>query len=327
MKNKQSLNKLKERIEYKKHSYKELRHSVRLFKGIFNNAAAGIALLDKDGYYKHVNATLCRLVGYSEEELKLMKFHDITFSLDLERSVRMCEGIWTGLYPWVSCEKRYICKNGDILWTEINMSAIHGEDQEITDVIVVVLDITARKKMEQELIKQANTDFLTGVDNRLAFMHKAQEEFNRAKRYPSAFSLLLLDIDNFKSVNDVHGHLVGDRVLQEVVTAFRTVLRDTDILARIGGEEFAIILIETDRKSALQVALRIQQRVKDLIIEVGEKQIRVTVSIGISLRKEGDKDLDEIFKRADDALYKAKNSGKNMIIVENDGKLCKGEFE
>jgi len=315
--NKHNWIKLQEKIKDKKKAEKELKHSVQLFKGIFNNAAAGIALLDKEGYYRHANSTLSRMIGYSEEELKSMKFHDITFSGDLEKSVQMCEGIWKGFYPRVNCEKRYVCKNGSILWTEINMSSIRGEDQEITDIIVVILDITVRKRMEQELIQQASTDFLTGVANRLAFMQKAQEEFNRANRYPRGFSMLLLDIDNFKSVNDVYGHLVGDRVLRDVVKACQLALRDTDILARIGGEEFAVILIESDKETALQVALRIQEKVQEVIVEAADSEIQVTVSIGIGMKRDEDKDLDDIFKRADDALYEAKNAGKNRIVMEN----------
>ncbi|NLI91209.1 MAG: diguanylate cyclase [Peptococcaceae bacterium] len=308
---------LNKEIENTRSTEKALKHSEELFRGIFNNAAAGIALLDKEGYYQHVNLTLCRMLGYTEEELKAMKFQDITHPNDLEKSICLCAGMWEGTYPWINSEKRYICKNGNILWAEINMSAIRGDDHEITDIIVVVLDITVRKNMEQELILQATTDFLTGVDNRLAFMHKGQEEFSRAQRYGRDLTLLLLDVDHFKCVNDIYGHLIGDRVLRDVVRACKSALRESDILARIGGEEFAVILLESQKDTAYQVALRIQQKVKEVIVESGNNEVQVTVSIGIGMLRDEDTHMDDIFKRADDALYKAKNSGRDRIVLEN----------
>ncbi len=307
---------LKREIEEKKATEKALKHREKLFRGIFNNAAAGIALLDKEGYYQHVNLTLSRMLGYSEDELKKMTFQDITYPEDLNDSIRLYQGIWDGSCTRVNFEKRYVCKNGDMIWIEINMSAILGDDGGITDIIVVVLDITVRKLMEQELILQATTDCLTGVDNRLAFMKKAQEEFIRSKRYKIGFSLLLLDVDKFKCVNDIYGHLVGDRVLRDVVKACKSALRENDIIARIGGEEFAVIIIESQPDDAYCVALRIQQKVKEVVVESEDTEIQVTVSIGIGMRREEDTNLDDILKRADDALYCAKNSGRNCIIFE-----------
>jgi len=309
--------KLKKEIEVKRNAERALKHSENLFRGVFNNAAAGIVLLNRDGNYQHANLTFCRMIGYSEEELQTMKFQDITYPEDLEECILLYEGIWQESYSWINCEKRYICKNGTVLWAEINMSAIRGEDKEITDIIVVIIDISVRKRMEEELKHQAATDALTGVDNRRAFLNKAQEEFARAQRYKRDFALLLLDVDKFKFVNDRYGHLVGDRVLRDVVLACKSALRETDILARIGGEEFAVILLESEIDTAYHVALRIQEKVKEVIVQAEENQIQVTVSIGIAMRNDGDTNLESIYKRADDALYEAKNSGRNRIRIEN----------
>ncbi len=137
----------------------------------------------------------------------------------MELSSKYWQEVWEGLKSSVSFEKRYICKNGDILWAEANLSAIRGDEAEITDAIVVIIDISVRKRMEEELRQQATTDFLTGADNRRAFMQKTKEEFARAKRYKRGLALLIIDIDKFKEVNDAYGHLVGDRILREVVKA------------------------------------------------------------------------------------------------------------
>lgn len=310
--------KLKKEIEVKRNAEKALKHSENLFRGVFNNAAAGIVLLNRDGNYQHANLTFCRMIGYSEEELQTMKFQDITYPEDLEECILLYEGIWQESYSWINCEKRYICKNGSILWAEINMSAIRGEDQEITDIIVVIIDISVRKRMEEVLKQQASTDFLTGVDNRRAFLNKAEEEFVRTQRYKRPFTLMLIDVDKFKRVNDMYGHLVGDRVLRDVVLACKSALRETDILARTGGEEFAVILLESEIGTAYQVALRIQEKVKEVIVQAEDNQNQVTVSIGIAMRNDDDTDLESIYKRADDALYEAKNSGRNTIRIENE---------
>lgn len=307
---------LRKEIEDHKRTARALEYREELFSGIFNNAAVGIALFDKEGYYHHVNATFCRMIGYTKDELKNMKCHDITYEADLEKSMRLSNEIWEGAYSWRTGEKRFVCKNGEILWTEINLSAIRNAYGIITDMIVVIIDITVRKTMEQELLDQATTDCLTGVDNRLAFVEKGQDEFSRALRYGRDFGLLLLDVDYFKQVNDQHGHLVGDRVLKCIASACKGALRETDMISRIGGEEFAVILIESDLKTSISVAERIQQRVKDLEITIGDITVRVTVSIGIAVILPSDQTLDDIFKRADDALYTAKNSGRNTIVID-----------
>lgn len=306
---------LQNEISERKQTEKALEHSEKLFKAIFDNASIGISLLNREGYYRHANAALCHMLGYSEEELKNKSFRDITFFEDKNTSQDIWEAIWEGKYPSGSFEKRYICKNEDIIWAEASLSSIRKDDQ-VTDAIVVVQDITDRKRMELELMHQATTDFLTGVDNRRAFLLKAQEEFSRAQRYQRELALLLIDIDRFKYVNDSYGHLVGDRVLRDVVNACKSVLRETDVLARMGGEEFAVILIEQDISAAQTVALRIQKQVNEAIVKMDEREIQVTVSIGIGSRRDEDVNLDDIFKRADDALYQAKNSGRNRTVLQ-----------
>lgn len=309
---------LQKEIEERKLTEKALEHSGRLFRGIFNNASAGISLLSKEGYYRHANLTLCNMLGYTEEELRYKSYRDITFPEDIEASVSLWQKIWEGQCPSFSFEKRYICKNGNILWVEANLSSIRREDDKITDAIAVVIDITDRKRMEEELRHQATTDFLTGVDNRRSFMQKTQEEFSRAQRYKRELALLMIDLDKFKEVNDIYGHLVGDQVLRDVVKACKSALRETDILARIGGEEFAATLLESDLETARTVALRVQQKVKEVSVEYGGREIQITVSIGIGVRREEDTSLDDILKRADDALYRAKNTGRDKIVLENE---------
>jgi len=293
-----------------------LKQSEALYRGVINNAAAGIALMNHDGHYHYANSTLCRMIGFSQEELIRLTIFDSIVPEDRQESIIHCREVWEGKEAWKKCEKQFQCKDGQSLWAEINLSTVRDSGDNVIHLIMIVLDITVRKKLEKELLHQATTDFLTGIDNRLAFMQKAQEEFSRSERYKRDFTMLLIDIDKFKSVNDQYGHLVGDRVLKEVVKAFKLVLREMDILARIGGEEFAVIPVESDLMIAQTVAERIQQKVLDVVIEMeNTKKIQVSVSIGIAEKKELDLSVDDIFKRADDALYEAKNTGRNRIVV------------
>jgi|JXWO01.1.fsa_nt_gi diguanylate cyclase (GGDEF)-like protein/PAS domain S-box-containing protein len=296
-----------------------LKQSEALYRGVINNAAAGIALLNQDGHYHYVNATLCQMTGFSQEELKRLTLFDSIVPEERQESVMHCREVWEGKDAWKKCEKQFRCKDGQSLWAEINLSTVCDSGDNVIHLIMIVLDITVRKKLEKELLYQATTDFLTGIDNRLAFMQKAQEEFSRSERYKRNFTMLLIDIDKFKSVNDQYGHLVGDRVLKEVVKAFKLVLREMDVLARIGGEEFAVIPVESDLMMAQTVAERIQQKVLDVVVEMeNTEKIQVSVSIGIAEKKELDLGVDDIFKRADDALYEAKNTGRNRIVVGNE---------
>lgn len=174
-------------------------------------------------------------------------------------------------------------------------------------------DITRRKSVETELIRLAATDPLTGLQNRRSFEELAQREFKRAKRYGSALSALVLDVDWFKQVNDKHGHDAGDQVLKALAGVIAESLRETDLAARIGGEEFAALLPETEWKGAMEVAERMRDAISKAAIFCQGTLLKVTASIGVSTLGAGDKELAELIKRADEALYKAKQAGRNRV--------------
>lgn len=178
----------------------------------------------------------------------------------------------------------------------------------------------AQKSLEeanQRIEEMANTDQLTGVNNRRAFESIAAHELTRATRYQQALSLLVLDIDYFKRINDTYGHDAGDAVLRQFASLCESCIRESDILCRIGGEEFVILLSMTDNDAAIELAQRLRCRVAeyDFYLEALSKTISVTVSVGISQLKEGDKEIKSVLARADSALYEAKSAGRNQIKV------------
>ena len=166
---------------------------------------------------------------------------------------------------------------------------------------------------KEELEKLANVDALTGLPNRRAILHRLDEQIKHAKRYSEELGLLMLDIDHFKKVNDLYGHLIGDDVLEEVAKLVRQNIRDVDTAGRYGGEEFIIVLPKAGVSSALAVAERIRKVIEAAEMKDSEgNEFSVTVSQGLSVYKRGE-DEHSLLSRADDTLYRAKENGRNRV--------------
>ncbi|HBT88658.1 diguanylate cyclase [Desulfobacter sp.] len=177
-------------------------------------------------------------------------------------------------------------------------------------------ELQVATKYSEELEKKLNEDQLTGAKNRRAYDKKIEEEMDRFLRYKNIFSLLIIDADKFKNINDTYGHAIGDRCLQEIIKRTRPLLRKSDMLARYGGEEFVVIMPETNMEGATQVAEKIRQTIEKIEFLYKEETVRVTVSIGVSCIKEGDKSSKDLFERADMAVYKAKENGRNQVMTQ-----------
>jgi len=174
-----------------------------------------------------------------------------------------------------------------------------------------------RLRYESQLaLKEASyTDYLTGVSNRRHFMQRLQQEIIRWHRYKHPVCLMLLDIDHFKHVNDAHGHPTGDLVIRAIANLCRQSSREIDVVARIGGEEFAVVLIETRLNDAVIAAERIRSLVESLSVKsVGGVDLSLTVSIGIAEQPEGNESEEKLIELADTALYQAKALGRNSVV-------------
>jgi diguanylate cyclase (GGDEF)-like protein/PAS domain S-box-containing protein len=215
----------------------------------------------------------------------------------------------------------------DIRDVEVRMRTAHGReftaelaaismDYGGTPAVMVALnDISQRKKLEAELFHQANTDSLTGISNRRYFLSQAEQEMRRSRRFARPLSVMMIDLDYFKKINDAHGHAVGDAVLQGTVKRSLESLRQSDQLGRLGGEEFAVILPETELAAAVDVAERLRQHLAERPLIAEREAVPCTVSVGVAQLNARDHTIDDLFNRADEALYVAKNNGRNRVEI------------
>jgi len=202
-------------------------------------------------------------------------------------------------------------------WFEGRILPLPGFQHPRPVALWVAVNITHRKLLEEELRRAATTDALTGLANRQHLLHLAREELGRVHRYHHPLSLLMLDVDHFKRINDTHGHAMGDEVLRALADTCRANLRETDHLGRTGGEEFIAVLPETDSAGARQLGERLVAAVAALEPPRRPVDQPVTISVGvITLRPE--EELDTAMQRVDDRMYAAKAAGRNTMVSDAD---------
>ena len=212
-------------------------------------------------------------------------------------------------------EYRIITPEGQLRWLSDKCFIKQQSDQDQRVVIVgIAEDITEKKQLEGELQRLATTDVLTQSSNRRHFFECAHQAFEDARQDGSPLAFLLLDIDDFKQINDTYGHQEGDQVLQRIADSGKATLRRGDLFGRIGGEEFAAVFPGCTAQVAEQIAERLQREIQRLSFTHGEHVYGVTVSQGLTGMTEDDHLLDKLFARADAAMYRAKRQGKNRIV-------------
>jgi len=219
-----------------------------------------------------------------------------------------------------ACESSYLRLDGVARQNELTLLVMPGHTHSLDFVIVSTLDITERKRMNDELLMLATTDFLTGLPNRREFMARLDDEHARLQRDASArAAVLMLDLDLFKRINDEYGHPAGDAVLRHVAALMRDSQRKIDTLGRVGGEEFAVLLPGADLDAAQQFAERLRLRIAATPLLLDAHSYPVTISIGIAAMSGADGDADAALIRADQALYRAKRGGRNRVERESGG--------
>jgi len=298
-----------------------LRESEARFRSAFDHAGIGMAMMSLDGRWLKVNPALCRTLGYSRQELLAQNHASITHVDDRELDREPLRRILAGEVTRYELEKRYVHKNGSPMWALLTLSALQNSERQAVSLVAQIQDITSRKASEESLRALAVRDDLTGVWNRREMFRLLNEEASRADRHGRPLSLIMLDVDHFKVVNDTHGHQAGDASLRQIARIIEDCVRSFDRVARYGGEEFAVILPETLGSDAIVVAERIRSRVAAQEFSVGHKngtevRITLTVSSGIAtIMGPKESTVEAMIQDADAGLYAAKNGGRNRCVA------------
>jgi len=293
-----------------KNTVKEQKH---LLKTILNNIDAHIYMKDSQRNFLYVNNKVAELFGYPAENIIGKRDTDILAENIAEHFHQSDKKVFENNEKQV-IEESVEDEQGNS-HHYISTKIPYNQPGKPSALIGFSIEVTELYQLKEEFRKQANSDSLTGLYNRRYFVEQAEREFNRAKRHTLPLSLLSIDIDHFKEINDQYGHPVGDQVLVSVAKSLLPMLRKEDILARMGGEEFSILLPETSIQAATLIAERVRlQQSKICLTGDWAGEIRITVSIGISSMKAKEKSFDALFSRTDQALYQAKNTGRNKVV-------------
>jgi diguanylate cyclase (GGDEF)-like protein/PAS domain S-box-containing protein len=293
----------------------QLYESQALFRAIVENVGDLVAVLDTDGRRVYNSPSYRPLFRERDIRRGSMSFREIHPD-DRERVKEIFRRtVATG--NGECAEFRFVLKDGSIRYMESDGRAIRDADGKVSKVVVVSRDITEQKQLEIELREMAATDMLTGLPNRRRFLAQLDQEMARVSRVPDHFaSVLMMDVDFFKHVNDTFGHSTGDSALRHLAVLMKQELRKVDTLGRLGGEEFAIILPGAPLAAAEVFAERLRKTVAAAPARHHDQPIPLTISIGVTEIRSGDACADETLARADRALYRAKESGRDRVIVE-----------
>jgi diguanylate cyclase (GGDEF)-like protein len=180
--------------------------------------------------------------------------------------------------------------------------------------------VLKKVRLYEEVKRLATVDSLTGLASRAHFIESAETEFRRSLRYRRSLSVMMIDIDHFKGINDSHGHAIGDQALQAVAAGCRSALRQTDLIGRMGGEEIAVLMPETTVRAAVQVAERLRSTIENIQVITPNGKAMLTTSVGVASKNRQEKiDFYDLLSRADEALYRAKKEGRNRVVVWKNG--------
>lgn len=202
---------------------------------------------------------------------------------------------------------------------ERHSQALWGDSRRYLGRVWFFRDITERKRFENNLLDMSHRDPLTGVANRRFFHERAAEEIARARRFGRQLSFIMVDIDHFKRINDRWGHAAGDKVLKNLCASAQAVLRQVDIFARVGGEEFAVLVPDTNLDGAFELAERLRRHVEGQAVAEGGDTMTYTISAGVATLAPGDALAEDVLQRADEALYAAKHAGRNRTLRKSAG--------
>jgi diguanylate cyclase (GGDEF)-like protein/PAS domain S-box-containing protein len=271
--------------------------------------------MDLAGNFNYISPSVEKITGYTPEEV-LHHYREIGYHLpgvqkemDKKREL-LKELVQQGeRFDPINFEQRQVRKDGASIYTDTVVSGIYDEDNQFRELLAISRDITEKVKIRRDIKMLSETDKLTGLYNRVKLDHNLEKVLGQAQNNDAVFGLIMIDIDHFKEVNDCFGHLTGDAVLVELAGLLKNSIRATDLIGRWGGEEFLVILPDTDGTEAMKMAEKLRCAVSENRFP---QQQHITISLGVSVF-DGDTTVDSVIYRTDQALYQAKENGKNRV--------------
>lgn len=296
-----------------------LRESEERFRSAFNYAPIGIALVSPEGKWLKTNRALSEIIGYTEEEFLESDFQSMLFSENIKNTSEAIDKLLAGKIPTFQMEQRYRHKTGKTVWVLWSVSAAGDGKSEHPNLIFQIQDITDKKFAEEKLQYEATHDALTNLPNRALFMSRLDQALGRIQKDSGhRASILFIDLDRFKNVNDSLGHLVGDQLLFEIAARLRHCLRPEDLVARLGGDEFTILVEGNfEQQEVVKIAERVQEKFAEPFDLCGN-EVYSSASIGILHNSEKHLSAEDMMRDADTAMYQAKRGGKARHEVFSD---------
>ncbi len=296
------------------------RESESRFRSAFNQAAVGMVQIDSlTGALERANQRFCDIVGYEPHEVLVLRIEDLSEPGDLPRARALMRQLVTGELAEFRREVRLRRKDGSAVWVDATVSSLRSDHGPRRQHLVVVQDITQRRKSEEELRYLAYNDLLTGLPNRRLLLDRMEQALAMHARHKTWGALLLLDLDHFKTLNEIRGHDAGDRLLREVAQRLRGCISGDDTLARQGGDEFVVLLKEGGTASE-EAAAHAEEVVRAMLAALAEpfdlgqgEPYHTTLSVGVTVFDGNGEPAEELLKRSELAMYEAKTAGRNTL--------------
>ncbi len=305
-------------ISERRRSEEALHQANQRFRSAFDDAGIGMAIVSLEGRWLRANRALSELTGYPQDQLVGMGFGDITHPDDLPKDINALQEMVEGLRDRFQTEKRYFHADGHVIWISLSTTIVRDSEGKPMYLLSQMQDVSERKEVEARLTHRASHDELTGLPNRGVLEERMVLALNRQRRERKPITMLYLDLDGFKRVNDTHGHDAGDYLLVAVAKRLTALVRPTDVVSRLGGDEFAVLCEAMNEDGATQLAKRIVEVVPKPI-EVEGRSLAVTPSVGIALTRDPGIRPGELLADADMAMYFAKEEARFGYAFFEDG--------
>jgi diguanylate cyclase (GGDEF)-like protein/PAS domain S-box-containing protein len=293
-------------------AHRRARDTDERFRRAFASGVTGMALSERGGSFLTVNEALCTILGYDEQELLQRNLYSIVHPDDASSVRQQAAALLEGAEQGFETEIRYLHRDGRVVWGATGVGAVHGDADEVRYFVVQIHDVSARRRVEEELAHQALHDPLTGLPNRVLFTDRLQQALVRQLRNGHHVAVLFIDLDRFKLINDGLGHVAGDAVLCEAARRLDAAARAQDTVSRFGGDEFTVLCEDVTTASATEIAERLLSDLSEPF-EYDGQELHLGASVGVRVSDGPGAEPDKMLRDADLALYAAKQRGRGRV--------------